>query len=621
MQRLPKTTFIVTSVLFSFLSFAQTNGSSSNIEKHIPFEIFRTQEKNLTIQDVLRDTSLFRPISDYSEKTHPDDIFWIRLDISKEQSFSKKDSSWYLAHNSFDYADLYYLDNQTFSKTPVGRFDPNTAGEQIKSAKYFSETKINSNYIIDGALYLKVKRVQFIENLTNWEFEFTKNSTKDLLTWNDIQRILYSYVFSGIAVLMTIIMLLFFGYFKRWEFVMYSVYTLFMFIYAIKDEFIFSQSFLPNRPLLKVWLYEDITFFVGIVYLLFAIYYLNLKKDYRLIYYVIVFSLYLHGIFLLIDFLFYFFENYTAHIFLMKALPIADSLFSTLIAIYILVKAKNLLGYLFVLGFTMFMIGTGIHFYLNNEADPMGHYNKLPLYIGSALEIIIFAFGLIYKIFQEHLERLNFEQEAFRNKNKALRAQLNPHFIFNALGSIQHLILNKKNTTALKYLSQFSRLARNVLESSIELHATLEEEIKMLKDYLELESLRFDKAFSYDIQIETQLATSEIDIPFMISQPFVENAIIHGLLPKQSGTKKLTIIFKEEEQALLCIIDDTGVGRNCNKTSLKRYQNKGKSRGLDVTYARLKSWSYGPGKVEIIDKLDDNSNPLGTKIIITIPID
>lgn len=612
---------VLTSIFAGFLSFGQTESDFPIVEGQIPFEIFKTQNNNYTIHDLLKKTSLFTPVSEYPEKTHPQDVFWIRLDLEQKLPNISGDSTWYLVYNSFDHAELFYRDDQTISKKTIGRFDNSTTGNQIKSAKYFSETKVDFNYVINGRfLYLKTKRVLFYENLKNWKFGYTKVSTKDLFTWDDTEKILYSYIFAGIAGLMTIIIFVFFVYFKRWEFLMYSLYTLFILIYALKDEFVFFQAFLSNKSLLKVWLFEDITFFIGIVYLLFIIHYLDLKKEYRFLYYMTLFSTYLHIIFLFIDFAYYYYDNFTAHIYLMKVLPIWDSIFSSLIVVYVLIKTKKLVGYLFVMGFTAFMIGTGMHFYLKSDVDPMGYYNKVPLYIGSTIEIIIFAFGLIYKLFLEHIERLNFEQEALLNKNKALMAQISPHFIFNALASIQHLILTGKNSTALNYLRKFSRLARNVLESSIELYATLEEETKMLKDYLELESLRFDNAFSYTLEIEEQLAIDEIEIPFMISQPFVENAILHGLLPKKQGVKKLHVSFKESKNAIMCIIDDTGIGRNSSNQPKRPYGNKRKSRGLDITIARLEFWQFGSGEVEIIDKFDNNKASLGTKVIITIPI-
>ncbi|RPG33726.1 MAG: hypothetical protein CBB72_008680 [Muricauda sp. TMED12] len=621
MEGVWKKTLVVTFIFIGFLSLAQTKGDFSFVEGQIPFEIFVTRNDSLTINDILKDTTLFAPITDHSEKTHPKDIFWIRLDLGKELPFLTSGNTWYLVYNSFDHAELFYWGNQMISKKAIGRFDNNTAGNQIKSAKYFSETRVDSNYIINGRyLFLKTKRVLFIENLKNWKFGYTKVSIKDLLSWNDTEQFLYSYIFVGIAGLMTIIILVFFGYFRRWEFLMYSLYTMFMLIYAIKDEYVFFHNFLPNNPLFKVWLFEDITFFIGIAYLLFALFYLNLKKEDRFLYYIALFSIYLHIIFLLVDFAYYFFDNYMAHIHLMKVLPIWDSIFSTLFVVYVLIKTKKLVYYLFVLGVTPFMIGTGVHFYLKGDADPMGYYNKVPLYIGSTIEIIIFAFALIYKLFLEHIERLNFEQEALLNKNKALMAQISPHFIFNALASIQHLILTGKNSIALNYLRKFSRLARNVLESSIELYATLEEETKMLKDYLELESLRFDNAFSYTLEIEEQLAIDEIEIPFMISQPFVENAILHGLLPKKQGVKKLHVSFKKSKNAIMCIIDDTGIGRNSSNQPKRPYGSKRKSRGLNITIARLEFWQFGSGEVEIIDKFDNNKASLGTKVIITIPI-
>jgi sensor histidine kinase YesM len=613
--------FIVTSIFFVSFGVAQSNIDLSKLDGTIPFQIFKTQNESLSINQILSDSTRFRPPSDFKDKTTPKDIFWIRLDLSQNDSLIESNDKWFLTHNSFDHAELYYWNNKKIGKRNIGKLDSKTAAQPLKSAKYFSETQISSDFIFkERFIYLKLKRVTFLENIGNWEFGHTKDSIKNIFSWNDVLPTIYSYIFSGIAGLMTIIMLVFFGYFKKLEFLMYSLYTFFMLLYAIKDEFVFLDSFLPNYSLLKIWLFEDITFLIGIAYLGFTIHYLNLKKEHRLFCKIVVFSIFLHILFFIIDMAFYLLRDYMAHIQLMKALPIWDSLFSVLIAVYVLAMSKKMVNYLYVLGLAAFMIGVGLHFYLTSDGDPMRYYNKLSLYIGSTIEIIIFAFGLIYKLFLEHIERLSFEKEAFINKNKALRAQINPHFIFNALGSIQHLILHRKNDSALKYLTKFSRMARNSLEASIEDSGTLEEEIEMLKDYLDLESLRFDNAFSFNIQVDDQLRGSEIEIPFMVSQPFVENAIIHGLLPKESVKKELSVTFKKEMDSLACIIDDSGIGRVNRKTAKTVYQNKRKSRGIEIALSRLKNWKYGPGKVEIIDKYDDNNNPSGTKIIIIIPI-
>lgn len=147
----------------------------------------------------------------------------------------------------------------------------------------------------------------------------------------------------------------------------------------------------------------------------------------------------------------------------------------------------------------------------------------------------IFAFGLLYKIHLEFRENLMLQQRALFEKTRALRAQINPRFIFNSLSAIQHLVSVKKIESALKYLNKFSRFTRNVLESSMEINIPLAEEIKILEDYLSLELLRFANSFSYNITIDEAIDPEEIEIPPMILQPFVENALIHGLLPKNPG--------------------------------------------------------------------------------------
>ena len=150
---------------------------------------------------------------------------------------------------------------------------------------------------------------------------------------------------------------------------------------------------------------------------------------------------------------------------------------------------------------------------------------------------------------------------------RALRAQMNPHFIFNSLNSIQQFVLANDTDNAYKYLSKFSKLVRKLLENTNSENTTLESEIDLLKRYVELESLRFDKAFDYEFNVDTKLELSRLYIPHMTIQPFIENAIWHGLLHK-IGDKKIYInINYIDEKRVLCIIDDNGVGRGTAKYS------------------------------------------------------
>jgi sensor histidine kinase YesM len=415
-------------------------------------------------------------------------------------------------------------------------------------------------------------------------------------------------------------MFVLFFYFKKLEFLFYSLYALALLLFITKDEWQVFENFLPNNILLKDWLLEISQIFIPLGYILFMIFYLNLKKDYLFAYKVLKISFFIYFSLLITDFLFYYFEYFLGHIYILQSFPVLAFITVTFSVGYIFIYNKNRISSLFILGSIFFMLGTGFYFYNNNESDPLFYNNKIYLIIGSSIEIIIFTFGLIYKIFSEYLDKLNFKQEAELNKNKALRAQINPHFIFNSLSSIQSFITSNDKVSALKYLSKFSRLTRNILESSIETNVVIEDEIKMLKDYLELESLRFDKAFSYKIHIDNAIDTNTVEVPFMILQPFVENAIIHGLLPKKEGSKVLYINFKKDIDFVICEIDDNGVGRKISSKKEHIHKNEKKSRGIEVTKQRLQTLSDHNDVIEIIDKVDSNDNALGTTIIIKIPI-
>ncbi|MEQ1733129.1 MAG: histidine kinase [Bacteroidia bacterium] len=170
---------------------------------------------------------------------------------------------------------------------------------------------------------------------------------------------------------------------------------------------------------------------------------------------------------------------------------------------------------------------------------------------------------------------------------KALRAQMNPHFIFNALNSIQHFVLSNDPMAANKYLSKFAKLVRNILNNSERSEIALQEEIAQLELYLDLEKLRFEELFFYTIIVQHGVNINNIEIPTMLIQPYVENAILHGIVPlKKDG--KITIAFEIHEQNLLkCTIQDNGIGREMAASLKKNSINKHQSAGTRITQNRL----------------------------------
>jgi hypothetical protein len=211
-------------------------------------------------------------------------------------------------------------------------------------------------------------------------------------------------------------------------------------------------------------------------------------------------------------------------------------------------------------------------------------------------------------------QQLSFEREAMRFEAKALRSQMNPHFIFNCLNSIKALIHTNQKREAVLYLTTFARLLRNQLNSNL-LEISLQDELQTCELYLELESLRFGDKLEYEFIIDPNIDCGDIKIPALLLQPFIENAIIHGLLPKQEGGKIIVSVNLEGE-TVICKIDDNGVGRN---SALK---NEGHtSKGMKMVQGRLDLYNQmhqQDAHIEIVDKSGANGLPAGTLVVITL---
>jgi LytS/YehU family sensor histidine kinase len=212
------------------------------------------------------------------------------------------------------------------------------------------------------------------------------------------------------------------------------------------------------------------------------------------------------------------------------------------------------------------------------------------------------------------------KQQASELEMQALRAQMNPHFIFNSLNSINRFILKKQSSEATEYLTKFSRLIRMILNSSASASVSLAEDLEALQLYLELESLRFDNQFSYKIECNPDVDTEFIHVPPMLLQPFVENAIWHGLMNKE-GEGNLWININQEGSTLICTIIDDGIGRQ-RAAELKSKSSKHKSMGMNITESRIAMLQrMNENKpVEIKDLVDADGSAAGTEVIIKIPV-
>ncbi len=219
-------------------------------------------------------------------------------------------------------------------------------------------------------------------------------------------------------------------------------------------------------------------------------------------------------------------------------------------------------------------------------------------------------------------EKMQLEQDLGKSKLTSIRAQMNPHFFYNALNTIQAYIFMNDKAKASSYLAKFSRLTRIILQMSEAETVSLTEETETMKLYLELEKMRFDSGFDYDIQYVGIENKESIEIPSMIIQPYVENAIKHGLLHKV-GDKRLLVVFEQVGKQLLVTIDDNGIGRKRSGELNKIKAEKFRSFSTSANEKRLELLNKGKiEKIEVTttDKTNSKGLPTGTTITLSIPL-
>jgi ligand-binding sensor domain-containing protein len=271
--------------------------------------------------------------------------------------------------------------------------------------------------------------------------------------------------------------------------------------------------------------------------------------------------------------------------------------------------------------------------YWNNEGASLMIIVKPPWYATNLFRALFMAlvFGLIYLLTKLRTRAINrkheiekkyleYQKQLFELEQKALQLQMNPHFLFNSLNSIQSFVLNNDIDNAILYLSKFSQLMRRILSNSRESMIPFRDELQALNLYLEIEKLRFDNKFDYQIKVDPEIDDSFIEIPPMILQPYVENAIIHGLMHKEEkGHLEINISLKGE--TILCVIEDDGIGRERAAEIRSQSGIERKSRGMLITRERLdilNQYSRDQYTVNVIDLKDSNGEPAGTRVEVYI---
>ena len=463
---------------------------------------------------------------------------------------------------------------------------------------------------------------------------------------------------------------------KDWSFFFYTIYLLFLFISFI---YIINNDLGDNKDLLLPS-YEKLKLFLSplmiLSYFFFVISILDLKKKSKKAYQTILLACFSIGVyFILLIFNALFFHLISSANILRGAIFITILVCGSLL-FYIpsLWRTKEKVDRFIIVGSSFILLGFVITSLSLLEADKEGEYffTLLSPYLGSAksndfiilqltslIEILCFSSALgakskqnelriratertLYsiqlkqkdqKVSEQALElerqrvlqlETQFQKKIAQAESKALKAQMNPHFMFNCLNSFKYLIQKKDTDRAEKYLIKFSQLLRGIVENSQKGKILLNEELEVSKLYIEMESLRFDDSFHFEINILSQFDLSFVEVPPFIFQPFIENSIWHGLLRKK-GEKNLVLNISLENDIVKCSIRDNGIGLKASLAKKKMIHQKMKLSSVGMSNTDERIHLFGEMydvfiNTQILEHFDENENSLGVEVIINIPM-
>ena len=483
--------------------------------------------------------------------------------------------------------------------------------------------------------------------------------------------LLWGFVSSGLIIYFLISTLTYIQT-KQKTFLYYGLYNFLMFIYLLKSSAVFSET---QVDMLLESRYGGIRWFLQILYnsILFLFYrdFLELKnyfpKQITFLNKVLVGFVSVSAIFYIISIItfklnFYFlFFNYVFVPFITLFVGYA---------MYLSLKISNKLKYIMVSGVLLYQIFAYVSLYLSNNynenstvLDPISYF-----YIGIILESIIFILGIGFKVQQIYFEKINaqkliieeqkelqllkenyqkqleadlankiaelkiaiqktedekvktltigFENQLSNLKLDSLRSQMNPHFIFNALNSIKAYLIENNTEKAVYYLNKFSKLIRKILESSRSESIPLQEELDIIELYMSIENIRFEQKINFKIEVDEKINLSQIKIPGLVLQPFIENSLWHGLMLKE-GTRDIEVKIYAEKNIVKLAIIDNGIGRDRAKANKAKRTFKKESLGLQFAKERIDYFNSRENthyNFKIIDLYTDQKIAIGTKI-------
>jgi sensor histidine kinase YesM len=563
------------------------------------------------------DTLTFQTIRDHHSglfhetrllgQSDPRSTYWFRLDFENTFQHATGIDTIYLVTGVVYWAELYFGDGTKVRVDythPARNYHYNHSSMSIPLAV---KSLMDSRY-----LFVKISFNRGRPNLSRYTFRYNTPAAEivhqNFVHTSALRDQVLVFILIGIAGLLVIFTVLLFYSTRERQYLYYSAFLLFQVIYYSRGSPIVADFLFGERHHLNFLFTEVAQVAANMSYVLFVKHFLDTRVHLPLLNKVLTGVAIALGAFIAIDTVLLLVDPYFAwQSTMMYGQRYVMAAFALLGVVYLVVKAKGNLR-LFIIAGTLSYAGGAV--------TTMLLFKLSYMIIGSMVEIIIFALGLSYKIRSINRDKLRIEREANQVRLSALRAQMNPHFIFNSLNSIQHLISKNDKEGALRYLSRFSIMLRQVLENSINVNIPIKDEIELLRIYLELESLRFDQSFKYHIQVDDNLDVHNLEIPILLLQPYVENAIVHGLLPRKEGPRELNITFTDREKFVLCRIQDTGIGREAAMARKHALKITRPSRGMELNRQRLGLLSNG-ADLETLVHITDSAE--GTLVEINIP--
>ena len=660
--------------LFFTLTFVGSLAAQRELEEHVTFNgIFNstlqlspdcvyfyknlTEEKDLSIFHTLTEKDFrISEKQDYLEKIFKKEVEWFVFKISNN---SKEDTlHLYLEYGRIDYLRIF---QETEKKTNYF-----TAGQFVSIDRRLYPDR----FIVPLTILPESEDIFYLNPVTKCshpeDFHFTllgenivfqklQNSWWPKMKFGAIMGFFYgALTFIGIFAC--------FQYFTGWDrvYLYYFLYVFSMIIFFMMHRVSHTPSIFSNH--IEIIAGHNDT----VIYLSLALYCLFLKefltlKDYPILNWIVNGSTVLFLICSIIHFVTITYD-YKIMTFKHFFIPLKHFLrgFGLLVSVYALYKMRGNRLFIFIIVGSIILIVCNVvssqlgvvyrNVLLGNTQYPKFVINLAFMdlkftQIGILLEFLCFSIGLSYraknqileeerklsdtnkKLAESKLENINkekekaiFQQRILETELKALKAQMNPHFIANALNSIKCLIQEKKQEEATEYLAIFSELVRTILNFSEDKFVSLSRELSFCELFIKIESLRFYKNFSYQIVVEKGIDTSYIKIPPLILQPFIENTIWHGFNnTKNDRPLKIKISIMEQKEYIYCIIEDNGIGRKAARAITRKNTIQKKSYGILLTRERLKNTNqrYGTDfNLNIIDIENQKEKVTGTRVEI-----